>query len=204
MLQGFWHFTFIKIQKHSERRSACWKPPLKSWNEFRNTKLEKTTSQFFQSVGRCEEECTQACPQAPLGCPLPANPPARLLVFKVIRGNGFKMNSQKVFSILLGKNNLIFFPKNPSFLGNHSKYMSKQQLRPRQPPWAGSQGQGMPAYMLPWPWQPPWASNQGQGSPHGQATKTKAHNQGQGMPTFACMDRTTFLFIKGQIYVSIW
>ena len=36
----------IKIQKCSERRTACWNPPLKSWNEFRDTKIEKGTSQF--------------------------------------------------------------------------------------------------------------------------------------------------------------
>ena len=35
-----------KIQKCLERRTACWNPPLKSWNEFRDTKMEKGTSQF--------------------------------------------------------------------------------------------------------------------------------------------------------------
>ena len=40
-------------QNCSERRTACWKPPLKSWTEFRSTKMEKGTSQFCWSAGRC-------------------------------------------------------------------------------------------------------------------------------------------------------
>ena len=43
----------IKIQNCSERRTACWKPPLKSWTQFKNTKMEKGTSQFLRSAGRC-------------------------------------------------------------------------------------------------------------------------------------------------------
>ena len=50
-----------------------------------------------------------------------------------------------------------FSKKKPTFFGNQSKFEGKQQPRPRQPPWARSQGQG----------SPPCACCQGQGSPHG-------------------------------------
>ena len=91
-------------------------------------------------AGRCGTACTRACPWD-AHC-LPA------------RGE------------------ITSFSKKPSFLGNHSKYVAKacsqghgqgmqprprqplmgmQQARARQPPWAGSEGQGMLACMLPRP-----------------------------------------------------
>ena len=44
---------------------------------------------------------------------------------------------------LHGANNLLF-QKNPHFLEINPKFKGKQQPRPRQPPWARSQGQGNP------------------------------------------------------------
>ncbi|KAF3951940.1 hypothetical protein CMV_022459 [Castanea mollissima] len=99
---------------------------------------------------------------------------------------------------LLGANNLLF--QKPHFFGNHSKFVGKQQprprhaARPRQPhgvlprprhaakpkaaPWACCHGQGMQ----------PGLGSQGQGmlqrlrQPHGQAAKAKACSEGQGSP----------------------
>ena len=61
-------FGSQKIQNCSERRTACSKPPLKSWTEFRNTKMEKGMSQFCWSAGQCGVHAGM-----PLGCPLPAS-----------------------------------------------------------------------------------------------------------------------------------
>ena len=60
------------MKERSERQTACWKTPIKSWNEFRDIKMETGTSQFCWSVRRCEAiwHGMHAC--MPLGCPLPA------------------------------------------------------------------------------------------------------------------------------------
>ena len=116
--------------------------------------MEKGTSQFCRSAGRCGAMRHGVHAGMPLGCPLPAS---------------------------LGE--ITSFSKKPSFLGNHSKYVGKhaakakgRQPRPRhacvhaaakaKAPWArSSQGQGMLACMLPRPRprQPPWAGSQEQG-----------------------------------------
>src|SRR6266571_1335834 len=72
----------IKIQKRSERRTACWNPPLKSWNEFRDKKMEKGTSQFFRSAGRCGAMRHGVHAGMPLGCPLPACSWGNSLIFQ--------------------------------------------------------------------------------------------------------------------------
>ena len=129
---------------------------------------KKSTSQFCWSVGRCETECTRACPQAPLGCSLPAS-------------------LEKITS---------FFPKKISHF---------QEINPNI--WASSsQGQGSPHGQTGKAKACLRTCYHGHGSHHGQAAKAKVatSNQGQGMPPSTCMDLTTFLFIKGQIYVSVW
>ena len=136
------------IKKRTECRTASWKPPIKSQNEFRDTKIEKGTSQFCQSAGRCGAMRHDVHAGMPLRCLL-RHPWGKLPPFS----------------------------KKPSFLGNHSKYVGKQSLRPRPPIWARCQGQ---------------ACSQGQRSlyrhvakaqvaPYGHATKARACCQGQGM-----------------------
>ena len=102
--------------------------------------MEKGTSQFCRSAGRCGAMRHGVHAGMPMGCPLPAS---------------------------LGE--ITSFSKKPSFLGNHSKYVGKHAAKAKaKAPWArSSQGQGMLACMQPRPrpWQPPWAcSSQGQGS----------------------------------------
>ena len=82
----------------------------------------------------------------PLGCPLPAS---------------------------LGE--ITSFSKKPSFLGNHSKYVGNQQLRPR--PRHGTKTKVAPHRHVA---KARACSSQGQGSPYGQATKARVGNQDQG------------------------
>ena len=102
--------------------------------------MEKGTSQFCRSAGRCGAMRHGVHAGMPMGGPLPAS---------------------------LGE--ITSFSKKPSFLGNHSKYVGKHAAKAKaKAPWArSSQGQGMLACMQPRPrpWQPPWAcSSQGQGT----------------------------------------
>jgi hypothetical protein len=114
--------------------------------------MEKGTSQFFRSAGRCEAMRHGVHAGMPLGCPLPA-----------CRGE------------------ITSFSKKPSFLGNHSKYVGKacsRRQRPRHAAKACIQGQGQG--MLRRPRQPPWAGCEGQGMPPWHAAKAKARSQGHG------------------------
>ena len=127
--------------------------------------MEKGTSQFFRSAGRCGAMRHGVHAGMPLGCPLPACSWGNNLIF------------QKT----------LIFRKSLQICGQGMqprpwpRHASKAKAKAK----ACSQGQGSPL----------WAcSRQGQGSPHGQAAKAKACLraccQGQGTqprPWHACV-----------------
>ena len=130
--------------------------------------MEKGTSQFFRSAGRCGAMRHGVHAGMPLGCPLPAS---------------------------LGE--ITSFSKKPSFLGNHSPNMRASSSQgPRQAPTGmqpakagacSSQGQGSPHGQATKAKACLRARSQGQGhgSPHGLAVKAKARSQGHGMLAWA-------------------
>ena len=142
--------------------------------------MEKGTSQFFRSAGRCGAMRHGVHAGMPLGCPLPACSWGNNLIF------------QKT----------LIFRKSLQICGQGmqprpwARHASKAKAKGK----ACIQGQGQG--MQPRPRQPPMGmlpragacSSQGQGSPHGQAAKAKACLraccQGQGTqprPWHACV-----------------
>ncbi|KAF3970675.1 hypothetical protein CMV_005637 [Castanea mollissima] len=126
--------------------------------------MEKGTGQFCRSAGRCGAMRRGVHAGMPLGtlpCPMPAS---------------------------LGQ--ITSFSKKPSFFWKSLQICGQAtQPRPRQPPWACCQGQGMQprhgqaTQPTPRPRPRPRSprQGQGQGSPHGRAAKAKAcSSQGQG------------------------
>ena len=114
--------------------------------------MEKGTSQFFRSAGRCGAMRHGVHVGMPLGCPLPACSWGNNLIFQKtlmfrkslqICGQGMQ---PRPWARHASKAKAKAAP-----YGHAAQGRGRQQPRPRQPPWAGSEGQGMLGCMLPRP-----------------------------------------------------
>ena len=124
--------------------------------------MEKGTSQFFRSAGRCGAMRHGVHAGMPLGCPLPACSWGNNLIFQKtlifmkslqICGQGMQprpwpRHASKAKAKAKAK---ACSQDQGSPLWACCQGRGMQQPRPRQPPWAGSEGQGMLACMLPRP-----------------------------------------------------
>ncbi len=125
--------------------------------------MEKGTSQFFRSAGRCGAMRHGVHAGMPLGCPLPACSWGNSLIFQKtlifrkspqICGQGMQpRHAAKAMAkaCIQGEGQGMLAKAAAAPYGHAGQGRGMQQPRPRQPPWAGSEGQGMLACMLPRP-----------------------------------------------------
>ena len=125
--------------------------------------MEKGTSQFFRSAGRCGAMRHGVHAGMPLGCPLPACSWGNSLIFQKtlifrkspqICGQGMQpRHAAKAMAkaCIQGEGQGMLAKAAAAPYGHAGQGRGMQQPRRRQPPWAGSEGQGMLACMLPRP-----------------------------------------------------
>ena len=122
--------------------------------------MEKGTSQFFRSAGRCGAMRHGVHAGMSLGCPLPACSWGNNLIFQktLIFRKSLQISGQGMQPRPWARHASKAKPRarhaskaKAAPYGHAGQGRGMQQPRLRQPPWAGSEGQGMLACMLPRP-----------------------------------------------------